>query len=89
LGWGAAVRRFGRLLGWFVAVDALITIFGAATGPLLLAFAADGLIGLLIIRSYMEKRAAMDLATAIRKPLAVRLLNATAAAQQHYRHGDH
>lgn len=83
------MRRFGRLLGWFVAVDALITIFGDATGPLLLAFAADGLIGLLIIRSYMEERAAMDLATAIRKPLAVRFLNVTAAAQQNYRDGDH
>jgi hypothetical protein len=70
------VRWFGRLLGWFVIVDALITIFGESTGPLLLSFAADGAIGLLIIRSYMENRA------------AVALVPASAARQQDLPHGD-
>jgi hypothetical protein len=56
------LRRFGRLLGWFVVVDALITVFGEATGPLLLSLAADGAIGLLIIRSCMEMRNAALLA---------------------------
>ena len=77
------MRRFGRLLGWFVIVDLLITIFGEATGRLLLAFAADGAIGLLIIRSYMETRAVIDLAPTASKPLAGRLLRVTAAPQQH------
>jgi hypothetical protein len=82
------VRWFGRLLGWFVIVDALITIFGEATGPLLLCFAADGAIGLLIIRSYMETRAVINLAPAASKPPASRLLRATAVAQQHCPPGD-
>jgi hypothetical protein len=82
------VRRFGRLLGWLVIVDALITIFGESTGPLLLSFAADGAVGLLIIRSYMEMRAAIDLTPAATKPPTVRLLRATAAPQQDLPHGD-
>jgi hypothetical protein len=53
------LRRFWRLLGWFVVVDALITIFGVTTAPLLLSLAADSVVGLLIIRSCMEMRAAM------------------------------
>ncbi len=53
------MRRLWRLLGWFVVVDALITIFGVTTAPLLLSLAADGVVGLLIIRSCMEMRAAM------------------------------
>ncbi len=53
------MRRFWRLLGWFVVVDALITIFGVTTAPLLLSLAADSVVGLLIIRSCMEMRAAM------------------------------
>lgn len=43
-------------------VDTLITIFGETTGPLLLLLAADGAIGLLIIRSCLEMRAATLLA---------------------------
>ena len=53
------MRRFWRLLGWFVVVDALITIFGVTTAPLLLSLVADSVVGLLIIRSCMEMRAAM------------------------------
>jgi hypothetical protein len=53
------LRRLWRLLGWFVVVDALITIFGVTTAPLLLSLAADTVVGLLIIRSCMEMRAAM------------------------------
>jgi len=53
------LRRLWRLLGWFVVVDALITIFGVTTAPLLLSLAADSVVGLLIIRSSMEMRAAM------------------------------
>ena len=53
------MRRLWRLLGWFVVVDALITIFGVTTAPLLLSLAADTVVGLLIIRSCMEMRAAM------------------------------
>lgn len=52
------MRRFGRLLGWFIVVDALITIFGVTTAPLLLSLAADSVVGFLIIRSFMEMRAA-------------------------------
>jgi hypothetical protein len=81
------VRWFGRLIGWFVIVDALITIFGESTGPLLLSFAADGAIGLLIIRSCMEARGATDLAPAMKPPMG-RLLRATAAPQQNFPHGD-
>ncbi len=53
------MRRLWRLLGWFVVVDALITIFGVTTAPLLLSLAADSVVGLLIIRSCMEMREAM------------------------------
>jgi hypothetical protein len=56
------LRRFGRLLGWFLVIDTLITVFGETTGPLLLLLAADGAIGLLIIRSCMELRTATVLA---------------------------
>ena len=38
-------------------VEALITIFGVITGPLLLALALDIAVGLLVIRSCMEMRA--------------------------------
>jgi hypothetical protein len=37
----------------------LITIFGVTTAPLLLSLAADSVVGLLIIRSCVEMRAAM------------------------------
>jgi hypothetical protein len=52
------LRRLWRLLGWFVVVDALITMFGVTTAPLLLSLVVDGAIGLLIIRSLMKIRAA-------------------------------
>jgi hypothetical protein len=53
------LRRLWRFLGWFVVVNALITIFGVTTAPLLLAFAADAVVGLLIIRSCFEMRDAL------------------------------
>jgi hypothetical protein len=51
------LRRLGRLFGWFVVVDVLITVFGVSTAPLLLSMALDAAVGLLVIRSYMEMRA--------------------------------
>ncbi|MGA7265526.1 MAG: hypothetical protein WA709_17745 [Stellaceae bacterium] len=51
------MRRLWRLFGWFVVVDALITVFGVSTAPLLLSIALDAAVGLLIIRSCMEIRA--------------------------------
>jgi hypothetical protein len=45
------LRRLWSVLGWFVVVDALITMFGVTTAPLLLAFAADIVVGWLIIRN--------------------------------------
>jgi hypothetical protein len=50
-----------RLLGWFVVVETLITIFGVTTAPLLLAVAADTVVGFLIIRSRLEMRAAPEI----------------------------
>jgi hypothetical protein len=38
-------------------VDALITVFGVITAPLLLSLALDAAVGLLVIRSCMEMRA--------------------------------
>lgn len=52
------MRRLWRLLGWFVVVDALITIFGVTTAPLLLSLAVDTAVALLIIRSCSEMRTA-------------------------------
>ena len=51
------MRRLWRLFWWFVVVDALITIFGVITAPLLLSLALDAAVGLLVIRSCMEMRA--------------------------------
>jgi hypothetical protein len=51
------LRRVWRLLGWFVVVDALITMFGMTTGLLLLSLAADTAIGLLLVQSIIEIRA--------------------------------
>ena len=51
------MRRLWRLFGWFVVVDALITVFGVSTAPLLLSIALDAAVGLLVIRSCMEMRA--------------------------------
>jgi hypothetical protein len=53
------LRRLWCFLGWFVVVDALITMFGVTTAPLLLAFAADTVVGWLIIRDCSEMRDAL------------------------------
>jgi hypothetical protein len=58
------LRRFCRLFGWFVVVDALITVFGVSTAPLLLSMALDTAVGLLVIRSYMEMRPRYSVALA-------------------------
>jgi hypothetical protein len=50
------LRRLARLLGWFVVVDTLITIFGVITAPLLLFLAADTAVGWLVIRSFLAQR---------------------------------
>jgi hypothetical protein len=53
------LRRLWSVLGWFVVVDTLITMFGVTTAPLLLAFAADTVVGWLIIRNCFEMRDAL------------------------------
>lgn len=58
------MRRLWRLFGWFVVVDALITVFGVTTAPLLLSIALDAAVGLLVIRSCMEMRARFSVALA-------------------------
>ena len=58
------MRRLWRLFGWFVVVDALITVFGVSTAPLLLSMALDAAVGLLVIRSYMELRPRFSVAFA-------------------------
>ncbi len=58
------MRRLWRLFGWFVVVDALITVFGVITAPLLLCLALDAAVGLLVIRSYTEMRARFCVALA-------------------------
>ncbi len=58
------MRRLWRLFGWFVVVDALITVFGVSTAPLLLFLALDAAVGLLVIRSYREMRASFSVAFA-------------------------
>ena len=58
------MRRLWRLFGWFVVVDALITVFGVITAPLLLSLALDAAVGLLVIRSCMEMRAQLSVAFA-------------------------
>lgn len=58
------MRRLWRLFGWFVVVDALITVFGVSTAPLLLSLALDAAVGLLVIRSCMEMRARLSVAFA-------------------------
>jgi hypothetical protein len=72
-----------------VVVDALITIFGETTAPLLLSFAADGAIGLLIIRSCIEMRAAMVAAPAGRRPSPFRPLRPTSFPRRPCREGGH
>ena len=58
------MRRFWRLFVWFVVVDALITVFGVTTAPLLLSLALDAAVGLLVIRSCMEMRSRFFVAVA-------------------------
>ena len=58
------MRRLWRLVGWFVVVDALITVFGVTTAPLLLCAALDIAAVLLVIRSIMEMRAGLTFALA-------------------------
>jgi hypothetical protein len=53
------LRRLWSVLGWFVVVDALITMFGVTTAPLLLAFAADIVVGWLIIRNCLQMQDAL------------------------------
>jgi hypothetical protein len=53
------LRRLWSVLGWFVVVDALITMFGVTTAPLLLAFAADTVVGWLIIRNCFQMQDAL------------------------------
>jgi hypothetical protein len=55
------LRRLWRLFGWFVVVDALITVFGVSTAPLLLSMALDAAVGLLVIRSCLEMRARISI----------------------------
>jgi hypothetical protein len=45
-------------------VDALITVFGVSTAPLLLSIALDAAVGLLVIRSVMEMGARFSVALA-------------------------
>jgi hypothetical protein len=56
------LQRLWRLFGWFVVVDALITVFGVITAPLLLSLALDAAVGLLVIRSCIEMRARFSVA---------------------------
>ena len=58
------MERLWRLFGWFVVVDALITVFGVSTAPLLLSIALDAAVGFLVIRSCMEMRARFSVALA-------------------------
>jgi hypothetical protein len=58
------LRRLWSLFGWFVVVDALITVFGVTTAPLLLSLALDVMIILLAIRSYKVTRDGLSLALA-------------------------
>jgi hypothetical protein len=61
--------RLWWLLGWFLAVDALITIFGPATAPLLLFLAVDSVVGVLIIRGCKEMQTPPLAATDDEMPL--------------------
>ena len=66
------MRRWWRLFGWFVVVEASIAAFGVTTAPLLLFLALDVGIGLLIVRSLMGSRLGFSiaLATATRSALS-------------------
>ena len=47
---------FVHFLVWFIVIDALITVFGLMIAPLLVIVAADTIVGLLILRDYLELR---------------------------------
>jgi hypothetical protein len=47
-----------RLLTWFIVVNALITIFGVMSAPLLLILIADAIVGILIVRDCLALRTA-------------------------------
>ena len=70
IGWEGQLQRPGRFFGWSLVAYALITVFGETTGPLLILLAADGVVGLLIIRCCMEMQAAMVALPARRTPSA-------------------
>jgi uncharacterized integral membrane protein len=50
--------RVSRLLSWFIVMDALITIFGVMSAPLLLILIADAIVGILIVRDCLALRTA-------------------------------
>ena len=50
--------RVSRLLTWFIVVDALITMFGVITAPLLLILTTDTIVWTLIIRDCLALRPA-------------------------------
>ncbi len=75
--------RLWRLLGWFLGVEALMTIFGPMTAPLLLSLAADSIVGLLIIRYSMDMLVAIT-APDIGTPLPL-LFRRCAAILKHRR----
>ena len=58
------MRRLWSLFGWLVVVNGLITVFGVTTAPLLLCLALDAVVGVLVVRSCMETRAAASVALA-------------------------
>ena len=45
-----------RFFAWFIVVDALITIFGVMSAPLLLILIADAIVGILIVRGCLALR---------------------------------
>ena len=50
------MRRLAHLIAWFVVVDALITMFGAITAPLVLFIVADVAVAWLLFRSCLALR---------------------------------
>jgi hypothetical protein len=50
--------RVSRSLAWFVVVDALITMFGVITAPLLLVLTKDAIVWTLMIRDCLALRPA-------------------------------
>jgi hypothetical protein len=58
------LRRLGRLLGWFIVINALITIFGVTTAPLLLFLVADTAVGWLVISRLLARRSRQGISVA-------------------------